>query len=253
MPCAYCGGPGSLTREHIWPRWLHEIEDHQLKYNFAADKVLPEQQVIKDVCSVCNNGPLSLLDDYARQLYVGYFSKPYKAAKITRFRYDYGKLSRWLLKTAYNSARAASASDVDVLRLLSQYIICDGCCPINVFISIGLLGQLIREDRRTGKRKITELRWHRSGPIYLTPLQSSAYSARVVIMNSWIFNIVVPRDPAMKPISYEDVKTALPGRLLSTDNRSIRAPTIKSDADGMLYHYQEKFHLYDEASKKLRR
>ena len=253
MPCAYCGNQGPLTKEHIWPKWLHELEDHPLKYNFAADKVMPDQQVIRDVCSICNNGPLSRLDDYAKQLYTQYFSKTYKVSRSLRLRYDYGMLSRWLLKIAYNTARASSATDANTLGSFSPYLVHDDCAPIDVFISVGLLGSLIAFNQTTGNRRVTEIRWNRSGRIQLTSLQSEVYSARIVSMNSWVFNIVVPVDSARTPISYEDVKWALPGRLLATDSRSIRAPTIRSDTDGILNHYREKFHLYDEASRKLRR
>jgi hypothetical protein len=109
MPCAFCRKPGPLTREHIWPKWLHASHDYSLKYHSAPDKVLPAEHIIKDVCAECNNGPLSALDDYVKSLHHRYFSKSYQTIKKTTFKYDFEKLTKWLLKVSYNSARAARA------------------------------------------------------------------------------------------------------------------------------------------------
>ena len=214
---------------------------------------MPDQQVIRDVCAICNNGPLSRLDEYARKLYISYFTKEYKIARMLRLRYDYELLSKWLLKIAYNSARASSAPDIDILKMFAPYIINDNCIPINIIISVGLLGNFITFNKNTGTRKVIEIRWNRSGILKLTPSQSVSYSARMVSMNSWAFNIVVPLDVSNTWFSHDDVKWALPGRLLSTDSRSIRPPTIRTDPEGILHHYRDKFHLYDEAAQKLRR
>lgn len=252
MSCAYCGIRRALTKEHIWPRWLHDIEDHQLKYNFAANKVMPDEQVIRDVCAACNNGPLSRLDEYGRQLYEKYFGRTYHEARKLRFRYNFESLSKWLIKIAYNTSRVASANDVEILKTYAPYIIEDKCELIRIFISVGLLGQFVKLNPSTGLRSATEIRWNRSGSIKLTPGQSVAYSARTVMLNSWIFNIVLPRDPHLFHVDFTDVQWVLPGKLLSTDNRSIRVPTIRTDPDGLLEHFRAKHHLYDEAAKKHR-
>ncbi len=47
MHCAFCGRTGPLTREHIFPKWLHDADDYSLKYNSSADKVLPAEQELR--------------------------------------------------------------------------------------------------------------------------------------------------------------------------------------------------------------
>ena len=246
MNCAYCSEPGALTKEHVWPRWLHASADRSLKYHAAPNKVLPSEQVVNDVCARCNNGPLSDLDGYARSLYARYFGKRYETAKRSIFRYDFEKLSRWLLKTSYNTARAARSPDADLLGQYASCIVTPSSVPAYVDLSVSLMGQMIVIDPASGRRTTTELTWCRSGYVGLTLAQSAAVIARIVIIHCWCFMIVVRRNGA-GPIDEALLRPLLPGQKILPGGEPTRVPTVTFDADGVLGHFREKRHLYEAA------
>ena len=65
--CSYCRSKGPFTTEHIWPRGIAKrVPELKARYFGKADKVLPAEQTIKDVCALCNNGELSTLDGIVR-------------------------------------------------------------------------------------------------------------------------------------------------------------------------------------------
>jgi 5-methylcytosine-specific restriction endonuclease McrA len=69
--CAYCGSEGNLTREHLWPTSLHKrlsATNDVTQSLFWLRRINAEiegEPTIRDVCSACNNGPLSNLDAYS--------------------------------------------------------------------------------------------------------------------------------------------------------------------------------------------
>lgn len=109
--CAYCGQDRKATREHVIPSFLYsfqeEIEQSVVGWNEVAGRMLKGGAKIKDVCAECNNGTLSLLDDYGKRVLVesGLFVRNYSKTRIS-LAYDYALLLRWLLKISFNSARA---------------------------------------------------------------------------------------------------------------------------------------------------
>jgi len=70
-----------------------------------GDKVFSGEFTVKDVCETCNNGELSKLDRYLCVLYDRYFAKIVEDGTSVEFEYDFGRLTRWLLKISYNSSR----------------------------------------------------------------------------------------------------------------------------------------------------
>jgi hypothetical protein len=61
---------------------------------------------IADVCEACNNGPLSELDAYTCTLFERYFTHLVRPGDCIKFEFDFDLLLRWLVKVAYNVARA---------------------------------------------------------------------------------------------------------------------------------------------------
>jgi hypothetical protein len=100
-----------LTKEHIFPKFLYrQFPNQTLGFNEKAGKFLSFEAQIKDVCAVCNNGPLSLLDAYAKsQIKDMKCERTFTARDMVEFQYDYQSLVRWLLKVSYNSSRAMTA------------------------------------------------------------------------------------------------------------------------------------------------
>lgn len=112
MPyCAYCNQEGSLTREHVIPAFLYALqksfEEGVVGWNEVAKKMVRGESKIKDVCAACNNGVLSNLDSYGKQVLgdAGLLVQNYLASSLI-LKYEYAQLLRWSLKMSFNSSRA---------------------------------------------------------------------------------------------------------------------------------------------------
>lgn len=125
--CAYCGKEGKMTREHVIPDGFirsMNLERQIIWLNKAPTRVIEAEIKIKDVCNKCNNETLSELDDYALRLIKSYNSKIEISTSKSSFKYNYEKLTRWLMKVCYNSARANDTkSDVAIYKDYINYIV----------------------------------------------------------------------------------------------------------------------------------
>jgi hypothetical protein len=190
--CAYCGVERAATREHIWPKNILEKTSYNIRYSERAGKTFSGDMIVKDVCAICNNGPLSVLDAYAGQLYDAYFGKFERAREAVEFSYDFGKLTRWLLKISYNASRGTGVDS----KLLAQYapaIISEyECSPAHVGVFIGR----IRPSRKSNGQ-LTKPTGARCGR---TLIADGAYdqwcATRIVTINTYMFNIFVIRNTA---------------------------------------------------------
>ena len=252
MACAFCSKSGVQTREHIWPKWLHDAGNYSLKYHRGPDKVIPSEHVIRDVCQECNNGQLSALDAYGKTLHHRYFGKDYQTLKNVTFTYDYQQLVKWLLKIAYNSARAAHAEDADLLRLYAPHIIEPTSSLIFVHVSVLLMGQMIAIDPKSGVRTVTELRWCRNGPIGISETEAIYLSARTIMINCWCFILVIEKSSPRLSASSKMIQPILRGVELRRDSASLKIPTISLDPEGLLHHFRDKKHLYTLAANRKR-
>ncbi|WP_143561181.1 hypothetical protein [Sporosarcina sp. P20a] len=84
--------------------------------------VFEAHPMIKDVCAVCNNEKLSELDQYVLEMVKRYFYKEYGPEQQIDVMYDYNLLSRFLMKTCYNSDRSFKLNS-DWFRENRQYIL----------------------------------------------------------------------------------------------------------------------------------
>jgi len=206
------------------------------------------QHVIKDVCSKCNNEPLSELDSYAKSLHQRYFNKDYQSIKNGIFEYDFEKLSKWLLKVSYNSARAAGSPDAGLLSLYAPYIIAPGCSPVFSVFTVSLMGKLIKIDPKSGSIQTSELRWCRSGPIALSASEAEIMAVRVVIINTWFFRLIVMRSGVLRDGDEGAVIPQIQGAIIRPDSTPLKVPTIPlSSSEGFLKHYRDKESLYSRA------
>jgi hypothetical protein len=107
--CVYCGGQGEITREHLFPSWLHDRIGPMALLNVKtpAEKMITGEVTIRDVCHGCNCGPISVLDTYVCSLYDNYFKNFVMPGECVNFRYDFDLLVRGLLKIGYNAARVS--------------------------------------------------------------------------------------------------------------------------------------------------
>jgi hypothetical protein len=119
--CAFCGATNGLTNEHLFPRFLYKQigpgQGISVARTASGDKAVASQLQIADVCSGCNSGALSDLDQYARELHDKYFRNIVHRGDRVDLTFDFDLLLRWLLKIGYNFARSrrwifSSKSDV---------------------------------------------------------------------------------------------------------------------------------------------
>jgi hypothetical protein len=127
MPkCAYCDSAGPMTREHVIPNFLYAFKRQigdVIGWNDNVQKMLPGDQVVKDVCADCNNGVLSRLDSYANDFFLkNGLLVQHNSANTVLLQYDYDLLLRWNLKVSFNSARRTGAQ-AHILKDFIPYIL----------------------------------------------------------------------------------------------------------------------------------
>lgn len=112
--CAYCNNyTNNLTKEHTVNKSLIDYLELNKAPGYAnfKEKYIPDNLTTKDVCSKCNNEHLSKLDEYILS-----FVKEHQCLTKEllfnkdqiKINYNYDLLSKWLLKTLYNSERKNS-------------------------------------------------------------------------------------------------------------------------------------------------
>jgi hypothetical protein len=150
--CAYCRKPGKITREHLYPQFLLRYCGKSfLGYNEAADKVLPGERVIRDVCSKCNNEALGALDGYGYSYFqANKLDLSFTNERTTEILYDYDLLLRWVLKISYNSFRTVDFFD-DPFASLVPYILTGRNRPKTKFVQMFL--EIIRGHRVTDEER----------------------------------------------------------------------------------------------------
>ncbi|WP_354443786.1 hypothetical protein [Ottowia thiooxydans] len=103
-----------MTREHVIPSFLYKLQKSSGKqfvgWNEVVQKMVGGEAKVKDVCSNCNNGVLSELDAYGKQVLdeAGILVHNYLGRSLV-LKYDYARLLRWSLKVSFNSSRTDGA------------------------------------------------------------------------------------------------------------------------------------------------
>lgn len=115
--CVFCGASGQLTREHVLGDWLSRTgldlspvttrvgPLNQIGRSFGTTP--PFRQTVKDVCSGCNGGWLSRLEDVARRVLTPLLRG--KPGTITHP--DCRTLAAWVQKTASITMLMSSEED----------------------------------------------------------------------------------------------------------------------------------------------
>ncbi len=222
-PCAFCKIERIATREHIWPKNILEKTNYEIRYSERAQKIFSGDMIIRDVCAICNNGPLSILDAYAGQLYDSHFGKFERATEKIEFSYDYGKFVRWLLKISYNASRGTRV-DSELLAQYAPIIISEHeCSPAHVAIFIGR----IRPSRKNNGQLMKPL-GARCGRTRIAGGEYDRWCAtRIVTINTYMFNMVVVRDTSFDASYIEPLCRNLYGVPLDPRGHVvIPAPTI---------------------------
>lgn len=199
--CIYCGDSGKLTREHILPSFVYqhhyqiEGQDNVIGWREKPEKIVSGEAKIKDVCSNCNNIILSEYDSHAKKVLedANIFQKNF-LLKQTTFEYNYGLLSRWLLKVSYNSSRA-SGKQIEEFAIFKSYIINKSDTNNDFFIACGLLKpvklseeEFIEHGDTFGLNKpgyinpfFTRISW--------APCNISGYTVKQIVIGALVFHV----------------------------------------------------------------
>lgn len=201
MSCSYCNqSDEKLTREHIIPDGFLRGMNRKAMTTWsdkAPVRVIKGDMVIKDVCAKCNNELLSILDNYALNAITKYNGEINRATKKIFFKYDFEKISRWLLKVVYNSARASgSVYDSSIYKQCTEYILEGGTCELDFsiyaqFIDISpneLKDSVIYHYEKNHEYSIDHFR---IAPFKLKDISTYYCALRVIMVNSFAFFVIV--------------------------------------------------------------
>lgn len=232
LKCAYCDKSSQPTREHVIPDWYNDTPGEAETFSARAPLThLQGDLLVRDVCRICNNGALSKLDAYGKELYERYFASPVYAGEAVTFDYDGDRLLRWLLKLSYNSARAQNA-DTLVLQEYRKVMLGESLMPDRIRCWLHLVSptyfdpstkdmHLARRDEQ-GHPNVDEPLWFRIGQMRLTTHPAMMLVQRAVIINSFSFTLLIARADAEWPCpefdewsnvfasAYPDAKPVLP-------------------------------------------
>lgn len=237
MPiCAYCNIDKPATREHIIPKFIHEFinklgDERGCGWNLRAKKILEAETKIKDVCANCNNSILGDLDANAQKTLTdaGVLCEHFINEELI-LRYDYNKLSRWLLKVSFNSARVTSNAP-EVFEPHIDYILGNVTNAPSVIIIAGLLHNIKLSESECEKFK-SDINPTPEGiinPFFIrityTPIPSGSYSFRSIFIGALVFHLVifhegVPRTERKETIK-ELLKTHKGGSILNKNAQKI--------------------------------
>jgi hypothetical protein len=245
--CAYCGEPSRLTREHLIPNSLMDrTPEYDVKYLEAAKSFVKGQPTVRDVCSDCNNGALSSLDNYALELYKQYFGNIVEKHAQLVFEYDFHRLVRWLLKVSYNSARTKDEEDATLLALFRGYILGTERMPTRCAVFMQLLIPVViarQDETRFNKALLDQLPLQSNGQHCIVPkgfmLSRSKTRehfrnvlVRRVLLNSYNFILMIPKTNVVHPKVWKEKRHQLQDAMKGTRQLAENATHVKVTASG---------------------
>jgi hypothetical protein len=192
--CAYCGAPGPLTRDHVWPScFLGRVGRSEAKFSHKSGQVHGADYVVADVCKPCNAGPLSELDNYFCSLYDQCFHKLYEGNDPLSFEYKYNPLVRSLLKISYNAARAAGLTSLDPFKRLLGFIrgVERGPDPFRAYLELQGPSFWQEKDDPSKKRKVLP-EGYRAVSAHFADADGEKLLIRWVSVNSFCFHLLLP-------------------------------------------------------------
>lgn len=230
--CQYCGLMGELTKEHVIPNWYYKGVQSKPGVGFsekAKGRLFSGEIKINDVCKKCNNGPLSELDSYGRDLYARYMTQPATTRSSAEFIFDYNLLVRWLLKLSYNSSRM-TGNDVDILSEYKEVILGTAPIPQNLLVTLKRVSPTIpgdaalpSDDNATMDAAL-EPRWFRIGTFRISGFDTAHWALRHVSINSYCFQLFAPSKANPPPAA--DTSNLLDSLEKDTN------PSVDLDEDG---------------------
>ena len=238
--CAYCGRSCKPTREHLFPSSFHALlPDLQFNFSGVTKKVFGGEYQIKDVCRPCNNGPLSALDTYAKELFTRYFGRFVEADETVAFEYDLHRLQRWLLKVSYNTARTdRDAAYTELFEQFRPYILTGESPPTNVLLYLWLIKPTTAGGHTVFPEPLRSCRFMMKGNGFDNCLSWH------VTLRSYGFLVSIQPDGYAEPDLLEYVATVsrvLPGVVLRPDANAVTVTTSHVDTHAVYLAHIVKY------------
>jgi hypothetical protein len=186
--CAYCAVDSPLTREHVTPKFVYQylkIEGKHVGWNRRMETWKSNlENVTKDVCAKCNNGPLAELDAYGKQFFEINQLHDQRYEKSLVLRYDFQLLSRWLLKISFNASRASTLGLLDHDKYLS-YIL--NGKPSPDFRYLCLRCELLKPLRVADYPDLESIGTYTvANERYINPLQFRLFTLKPTASDPWV-------------------------------------------------------------------
>lgn len=202
--CAYCGGTGPFTKEHVVPSFLYQKHPNsKFGYNWKAKKYHQWEATIGDVCKKCNNDRLSILDQYGEHFYsINRCDREFYSANIVRIKYNYNLLLRWLLKISFNAIRSKGGHS-EFMEKCVPFILYGDNLPYHsdVFVEIIKNERITHTQKRVPSKEFQNLTYLSTegfafGSIgIITANIEVQFEARYVSINSFFFYLFLfPQD-----------------------------------------------------------
>jgi len=204
--CAYCSKGSSFTHEHLFPSWLLKRTpppEDNLQYFDRVRRFVDGEITVKDVCAECNSGPLSVLGGYVSELYDTFFQYFVRRGESVQFKYRFDCLARWLLKMAYNMARASHSDIVNEFHRCTEYILHGQERPEGLTVLVRLIiphkvdpahAQLLPDSIQSeGEIVPYMVRIAKDGNPLVSRYERVLALYRIVAINSYYFHVLVPR------------------------------------------------------------
>lgn len=156
---------------------------------------------VRDTCEKCNGGPLSRLDDYASTLDRVYFTQIVDVSPDIKFRYDFDRLLRWLLKLSYNDDRTRPPPYE--MQIFVPYILGNAAeLPLHTTLLLSLItpSKTTSDMKTRGIPDTLEPESCGVGRLYLNPpAKADVAIGRIVQINSYLFSVIAWRPRLSRP------------------------------------------------------
>jgi hypothetical protein len=212
--CSYCDKHfKKLTREHVVNKSLIKSNyDAGKGYLKALDRHSKDYQTIQDVCPDCNNKILSHYDEYFLTFHENNLPDDFIDEGIEHIiKYDFGDLSRWLLKTLYNSERKNGYNFIPKkMHMFKNYITKKDNRTKRFKIFIELMKDIPKENlKKYGNISEDEFALTRNnlkvGNIFLPELLKLNAIVKYITTSNFVFYIFILGSKNSKGKQFQDI------------------------------------------------
>lgn len=211
--CAYCGNEykyKELTKEHTVNKSLIDFMELQNAPGYAkfSDNYTINYLTTKDVCADCNNGALSRLDKYSIEFMRDNSILNMSIDEDTKLdiKFDFNSLSKWLLKTIYNSERKNGYAEIENrMYIYNKHILGEENIPFEIYLEI--LKDVPKEQIYQYNKSIDNLKpFLKLGNVVFNSDKGIEYLKSFTISNLMFYVFILPRKESSHKVINDQVK-----------------------------------------------